>query len=116
LQALVSCHGFWLFLLLPPAVVLRKTLMPGQRRLVGTVLAGLGILALLGLAVYETLTWLPITHSLRYFPHRILFVTATTVEIPACELLLAGLFLRWSKTSTVVSAVRTFDEDENRNL
>ncbi len=109
LQALLACHGFWLMLLWPPAILLKRRLDPGTGRLTGNVLLGLGVLSLVSMTLYQAITWLPATRSAAYFLHRVLFVIATQIEIPTVEVIVVGLYLRWTRLPTTEEQIAAAD-------
>ncbi len=94
LQALVACHLFWLVLLIPAGVVVGQALEVSHVRLAGTLLVGMGALAVIAVAVYEGVTWLPATPHPEYYGQRILFTIAMLVDVPIAQTLLLGLFFR----------------------
>ncbi len=92
-KALVAWHGFWGILLALP-VLLAIAYWPGRRlQRVGLVLTAAGLLGLAGIAVWQTVDWLPrVSDSYqRYFAARYLFVVATLVDVPIVQLTLAGI-------------------------
>lgn len=95
LQALVACHGFWLVLLVPAAMILNEALPSRQLRLIGTLVAGLGAAGILLVALIQGCTWLPVTPRPYYFGQRVLFSVATTVEFPMVQFVCIGLLLRY---------------------
>jgi len=94
LQALVACHGFWLVLLVPAAIVLNASLPARHVQLIGILLAGLGAVAVVLVVVIQGLTWLPEAQRPLYFGQRVLFMIATTIEIPMLQFFFTGLLLR----------------------
>ncbi len=95
LQALVACHGFWLVLLFPAAIIFSAALPSRHVRLIGTLVAGLGTAAILLVAVIQGCTWLPVTLHPYYFGQRVLFSVATMVELPMVQFVFIGLLLRY---------------------
>jgi hypothetical protein len=89
LQALVALHVFWVLLLLPAVAAAVYQLSPGKLRLLGWVLSALGILGLAIVAIHEALDIPP---EYRYYlPQRILFVLATSTDVPIVQVVSAGL-------------------------
>jgi hypothetical protein len=92
LPVLVSCHGFWLTLI-GPAAVLAALYLPGKWvwRL-GIAMAAAGVCGLAGLAVWEAASWLPQASALQrqYLGHRYLFALVTLVDVPIMQFLAIG--------------------------
>ena len=97
MQALLACHLAWFVALVPPAVMLtrwRKASGKTLRR-VGLLAAGLAASALLAILLHERLVWWPDATELQqgHFWERYGYVVATTVDVPAVQVLLAGFGL-----------------------
>jgi hypothetical protein len=92
LPVLVACHGFWLTLILPPALI-AALYLPGKWvwRL-GLAMCAAGLCGLGGLAVWETASWLPQAGALQrqYLGHRYLFALVTLVDVPIMQFLAIG--------------------------
>src|SRR5260370_3488425 len=90
-QALLALHGLWCLVFLP-LVVGAIRFCPARRLRLGVRLATwfvvIGLTALIGV---QTITWLPAVRSedRRYLPQRIVYVIATSPELPLVPSLLA---------------------------
>jgi hypothetical protein len=95
LQALVALHGLWTLALLPIAVWAASKWPPRRLRFLGFALAGIGGGALLIIGARELVGWLPLISpaNRKYVVQRILFVLATTTDIPVLPLLAIGVAL-----------------------
>jgi hypothetical protein len=86
-EALIGWHAFWIvFLALPLAVAIRTWSLPLLRSFGLTVLV-LGLLMVLGICAWETLTW---NGDRAYLLHHYLFAVVTQVDVPAIPITLAG--------------------------
>jgi hypothetical protein len=89
---LLACHGFWLGLIGPPAV-LAALRLPGEWvwRL-GIAMSAAGLCGLSALATWEAASWLPQASALQrqYLGHRYLFALVTLVDVPIMQFLLIG--------------------------
>ena len=94
-QALVSCHLFWVVLLALPLCLASAHSSPAALRRIGLGLLFGGALGLVAVAVWQALVWLPAVHgwSRSYFLQRYLFTLATLVEAPIAQISLAGAAL-----------------------
>lgn len=102
LESLIACHGFWVvFLALPTAVACMRLSPPVLKR-AGFAVLLLGLLGIAGIVSWQLVYWLPeVSRTQReHLLERLVFSTATLVELPAFELLLAGL------SCLVVAALR----------
>lgn len=89
-SALLGYHLFWL-LLITPAVVLGCLSLPAKRaRRVAKSILLLGLAAGTALAVGGAIAWPRDGGELRYATQRALFVVATTPDVPAVHVALAG--------------------------
>lgn len=93
--ALIGWHGFWVVVVAPP--VLALIYYVGDRPLwrMGIAASGAGLLALIAIAVYQAVTWLPLVGegAATYFVRRCLFVAVTLTDVPIIPVTLAGLGL-----------------------
>jgi len=92
LQALVACHSFWGVALLLPAGVFHANASADRMRWVGRMLTLVSLAGLVGVAAWQVIDWWPAVSDWQrsYLPQRILFVLATTVEVPLLQGLLFG--------------------------
>lgn len=93
MQSLAALHGFW-FVLGAPAVVWGIRGWSNRvLRLAGSLLLVVGLLGLLGVGVYEAVTWLPEVYAgiRRYFFHRWLLSIVMLADVPLIQFTLAGL-------------------------
>ena len=91
LQALLALHGLWCLVLFPLVVGAIRCWPTRRLRLVtrfATLVAVIGLAVMIGL---QTIIWLPEARSdyRRYLPQRIVFVIATSPEVPLVPSLLA---------------------------
>ncbi len=99
-EALVSYHGFWFVLLLPPSFLLGKTILHhplGRLRLRrwGLTLAAASLLSLLGIVIADAANWLSSAHATDYLIQRSFFRIATLVDVPLLPLICVGLIWIW---------------------
>jgi hypothetical protein len=92
LPVLLACHGFWLALLGPPAVVAALCLPGKWVWRLGVAIAAAGLCGLAGLAVWEAISWLPQASAIQrqYLGHRYLFTLVTLVDVPIMQFLVIG--------------------------
>ena len=92
-EALVSYHAFWGVLIVPIALVLGWQLPPKAARSLAWGLVVAGGLAMLGMLVWSSINWLITAREdlQQYVVQRSFFVLATTVDVPAAQILIAGL-------------------------
>jgi hypothetical protein len=97
LQALVALHGLWVLVLIPLGVWALSWSRPILLALLGSALTALGLTALGIVVGREMLTWYPTVSLFEkpYLPQRILFVLATTTDLPVVQLLLTGIALSY---------------------
>ena len=95
LNALIACHGFWIVLLLPLAVMLVRHRSARTVRAVGLVSASVGIATLSIIAIWEWTHWYAIASDWQrgYLVHRYLFSIVTLVDAPVTEITLIGIAL-----------------------
>ena len=92
LPALLACHGFWLVLMGPPAVVAAWRLPSKWVWRLGFGLASAGLCGLVAVAAWEAATWLPQASSWQrqYIGQRYLFALITFVDAPIVQSLAIG--------------------------
>jgi hypothetical protein len=92
LPVLVACHGFWLTLIGPAAVLAAVYLPRKWVWRLGIAMAAAGLCGLAGLAVWEAASWLPQASALQrqYLGHRYLFALVTLVDVPIMQFLAIG--------------------------
>jgi hypothetical protein len=93
LMALLSCHGFWLVLLSPPAALAARRTSPDTLRWVVLTATLVGLAGVLGVVGWQAATYLPRFDQgeATFFLQRCLFIIATTVEFPMLQLLLLAM-------------------------
>ena len=91
--ALLACHGFWAVNLGALLVIGHGRLPRPQFRLVSRWAVGIGIAGLIGVAVWEGVTWWPDAsdHVRHYALQRYGFRLATQIDFPIVETSLAGV-------------------------
>jgi hypothetical protein len=95
LQALVALHGLWALALLPFVIWGMRKWSPSWLRFVGHALSAVGLLAVVVLVGRELLTWYPsvtLQHP-RYITQRVLYTLATSTDLPAVQVFVAGIAL-----------------------
>jgi hypothetical protein len=92
-SALISWHGFWLLLVAPIVGLTVRGCSTKWLRRVGLAVTSVGLLALVAIAVWQAVTWLPqVTEGQpTYFVQRYLFKVITLVDVPVIPITLAGL-------------------------
>lgn len=115
LPALLACHGFWLVLFTPMTILAARCKSPRTVWRIGATLVALAGVGLVGVGVWQGLTWWPaVDKSLhRFAPQRYLFALATTVDVPVLEALLAGVTLWWAGLLRERAVVATRKVAEN---
>lgn len=95
IAALVGWHGFWLVLAAPLVGALIRSWSVRRLRAVGLLLLACGIIALVGIAIWEAMTWLPriAAGQPAYFVQRWLFSVVTLTDVPLIPIALAGIAL-----------------------
>jgi len=108
LQTLVACHLSWLVFLVPPALWGRVLLHARQRAIVGWLAIGGSAVGLLGVAVYEWMTWWIAASDWQreFFWNRVGFSIVTQIDLPFLELLVAGIVMVWLQLQSSRSASR----------
>ena len=93
LQALLGCHGFWVLLLTPPAIMAIRRWSGRTLQQAGIALGIVAVLGLVGIVVWDSVTWLPKASDWhrQYLIERCLFVVATLVDVPLVPLSLIGI-------------------------
>jgi hypothetical protein len=93
MQALAAMHLLWAWALVPPVALAVRHLGPRGLTRCGLLLATLGALALAAVAVHEVLTWEPEARDYysQFLGRRILYSVAVAKDVPAVQLVLAGL-------------------------
>jgi len=93
-EALLGYHLFWAFLLCPAAWAISRFVNLQPRPLLPASLIGLGSCMLIGLMWLAGANWLAEKGDPQYLRQRIGFVVATSVDVPAVQIILAGA-LAW---------------------
>jgi hypothetical protein len=89
---LLACHGFWLVLMGPPAVLAALRLPRKWIWRLGIGLASAGLYGLIAVAAGEAATWWPQASAWQrhYAGQRFLFALATFVDAPIMQSLVIG--------------------------
>jgi hypothetical protein len=122
LPVLLACHGFWLVLMGPPALLAALQLPGKWVRPLGIALISAGLCGLVAIAAWEAATWLPQANAWQrhYVVQRYLFALVTCVDAPIMQSLLigAGLCLvsrtvdrPWFRQSSVLATPDHCDTD-----
>ncbi len=92
-SALISWHGFWLLLVVPVVGLTVRRCSATWLWRIGLAVTGVGLLALVAIAIWQALTWLPQVSEGQptYFVQRYLFMVITLVDVPVIPITLAGL-------------------------
>ena len=92
-SALISWHGFWLLLVAPIVGLTVRGCSATWLRRVRLAVTSIGLLALVAIAVWQAVTWLPQVPAGQpaYFVQRYLFKVITLVDVPVIPITLAGL-------------------------
>jgi hypothetical protein len=92
LPVLLACHGFWLVLMGPPAILAASRLPRKWVRRLGIGLASAGLYGLVAVAAWEAATWLPQANAWQrhYIGQRYLFALITFVDAPIVQSLAIG--------------------------
>ena|GEM_PF-4879667 len=95
LQALLACHLTWFVVLLPLATLLRIALTMNQQRLLASLIVAIGFVVLVGVVVFELITWWPIATEMHrgYLLQRLGFVVVTHVDLPLTQFVVAGMII-----------------------
>lgn len=106
-EALLGYHTLWLLILAPTLVLMGRVTGPAVSRwlALGALLVGVALIA--GLAGFEVVAWLRDGNPSGYALQRGLFVVATTPDLPAIPLTLAGLITRFASTLRPCPAAST---------
>jgi hypothetical protein len=117
---LLACHGFWLVLIGPPAVLAVQQLTNKWIWRLGIGLASAGLCGVIVVAVWEAATWLPEASAWQrqYVGQRFMFALVSFVDAPILQSLLIGTGLCLaSRIGTVRSLGRSsFVEDGSRSF
>jgi hypothetical protein len=94
-QALVALHGFWIMVFTPIVILAKRSLSAVSLRRIGEALIAVGILGIVGIAIYQQLTWVAEARLERrsYLIQRTLFLLFTKADYPLIPITLAGLVL-----------------------
>ncbi len=115
---LLACHGFWMVLLGPPAVVAAFRLPGRWVRLLGMLLILLGASGLLGVGLWEAATWFREASGWQrhYVVQRYCFAVDTLVDFPILEILIVGSGLSWADQARLRRSARAVitPSDESR--
>jgi hypothetical protein len=105
---LLACHGFWMVLLGPPAVVAAFRLPGRWVRLLGMLLILLGAAGLLGVGLWEAATWFREASGWQrqYVVQRYCFAVVTLVDFPILEVLIVGSGLSWADPARLRKSAR----------
>ena len=97
-EAVVAMQGFWLIGMGGLAWLCAGSWPSGLLRCVGIVLGVAGLLALVGIGLWDFRTYLPQTQTApnRYLWQRFLWTVATAVDVPAVQSVLVGTCLTWA--------------------
>ncbi len=112
LPALVACHAAWLVIFAPIAYFVPVRLSCTHSRLIGWSMMGLAVLGLVGVGVFEAVTWLPaVDHSIRpYFPRRWAFVVVTLTDVPLLQTIALGACFAWVGREPLTELVSRSDQ------
>lgn len=101
---LLACHGFWLVLIGPPAVLAAQHLTKKWIWRLGIGLATAGLCGLIGVAAWEAATWLPEASAWQrqYVGQRYLFALVTFVDAPILQSLVIGSGLCLASLSATI--------------
>lgn len=89
---LAALHCFWALMIAPPTIWACRRLPRAWLHRLGLGLALLGLLATVGVLAWDLSRFLAESPEYwRYVGQRILFVLATTVNVPLVQLTLAGI-------------------------
>lgn len=104
---LLACHGFWLVLIGPPAVLAAQHLTKRWIWRLGTGLASAGLCGVIGVAAWEAATWLPEASpwQRRYVGQRFLFALVTFVDAPILQSLVIGTGLCLANISVTIPSL-----------
>ncbi len=93
IKALVTCHAFWAVFLALPTLLAIGHLPSVWLRRAGLAATLAGLTGLVGIAVRETVHWLPLVSEAdrQYLVDRCLFTVATLVDVPIVQLTLVGV-------------------------
>ncbi len=94
-RALVGWHGFWLVLVALPVGLLIRWWPVVRLKFVGLRLTAVGLLPLVGIGIYEAVTWLPniSVGEPTYFIQRCLFAVVTLTDVPVIPVTLSGIVM-----------------------
>ena len=112
--ALVSWQGFWLVLVAPIVGLLIRSWPANWLRTGGLVLFAAGIATLVGIVIWEVVTWLPLVegHPQTYFVQRFFFSVITLSDIPIIPVTLAGIAMYLSARIKRVTISRGTSRNE----
>lgn len=98
-KALVTWHAFWAVFLVLPTLLAIWHLPAKWLRRAGLAVTLVGLMGLVGIAVWEAFHWLPQVSQAeqQHLAARYLFAIATLVDIPIVQLTLVGIV--WWMTS-----------------
>jgi len=94
-QAIIGWQGFWFVLIAPSAGLLSWFYSANRVRQIGVALLGTGVLAMVGICIYQAVTWLPTINEGQptYFIQRCLFTIVTATDLPTIPVTLSGLLI-----------------------
>lgn len=110
-QALLSYHGFWLVLLMPPTVLFCRSTPPRQLRRIGRWVTLVGFLGALGIMIWARQDWINTTNPFdhKYAVHHAVFVLANLIDVPVVQVTLAGI------VCSLFGIFRNDNPDEEQN-
>lgn len=95
LEAVLTCHLVWFLLLMPAVLGIASYLDPAAVRTCGGIATGLGIMGLIGVAIWVGVSWLPQVSALdhKYVLQKYAFTVACLVDVPIVQFTVCGGFL-----------------------
>lgn len=107
-SALVGWHGFWLVLVTPLVGTLIHSWPARTLRTVGLLLLACGLMTVVGIAIWNAMTWLPLMSGDQptYFVQRVLFSVVTLTDLPVIPTTMAGFAMYISSHIKQVAAGR----------
>ena len=110
-EALIGYHGFWLFSVLPIAMVAGWYFTPRTSRTVGRSVLLLSLVATIAYVAWDVVDFYRQAESAQYLLQRGFFTLVTTVDVPMIPTILAGaLLMFWYGTRTKTEAIEAATE------